>query len=236
MNTKDSAKQRLIQAAIEIFGRDGFHAASNRHLANTAKVNLALISYHFGGKEGLYLAVFEHIAEQITTRFSAVGDEIEQQIQHVKTLDDMTVPRQCIHIIEQILFTFVDMLSSPQTAPWAKLILREQQTPTKAFQILYEGPWQYILTLLAQPIALALGKSKSHAQVKLMALNLMGQVQILRSARATIQAFMDWESIEKKQTDLIKKQLHQYLVVLLNTDFTQIKSSTFTINYTTSPQ
>ncbi|MEE4243097.1 MAG: TetR family transcriptional regulator, partial [Desulfopila sp.] len=69
-------RQNLILAAIEIFGRDGFHAASTRNIAQQAGVNQALIGYHFGGKEALYLAATEHIALQIRKRLAPLADEI----------------------------------------------------------------------------------------------------------------------------------------------------------------
>ncbi|MBE9190364.1 TetR family transcriptional regulator [Gloeocapsopsis crepidinum LEGE 06123] len=58
----EDARHRLIDAGIEVFGISGFEAASTRHIADKAGVNLAAIPYYFGSKEGLYRAVAEHIA------------------------------------------------------------------------------------------------------------------------------------------------------------------------------
>jgi AcrR family transcriptional regulator len=58
----ERTKLQLIEAAIEVFGRIGFEAASTRELCQVAKVNQAAIPYHFGGKRELYLAAAEHIA------------------------------------------------------------------------------------------------------------------------------------------------------------------------------
>jgi AcrR family transcriptional regulator len=41
-------REALIAAALKIFGRDGYHAAGTRVIAREARVNQALIAYHFG--------------------------------------------------------------------------------------------------------------------------------------------------------------------------------------------
>jgi TetR/AcrR family transcriptional regulator, regulator of cefoperazone and chloramphenicol sensitivity len=54
----DDTRQRLIQAALRLFARQGFARTSTRELAEAAHANVAAISYHFGDKAGLYRAVF----------------------------------------------------------------------------------------------------------------------------------------------------------------------------------
>ena len=57
-----SARERILAQAERIFGEYGFDGASMRQLAEAAGVPLALVSYHFGSKEGVYRAVFERRA------------------------------------------------------------------------------------------------------------------------------------------------------------------------------
>ena len=52
-------KTRILDAAEGLFARDGFHLTSLRALTALAKVNLAAVNYHFGGKEALLQAVIE---------------------------------------------------------------------------------------------------------------------------------------------------------------------------------
>ncbi|BBB90956.1 MAG TPA: TetR family transcriptional regulator [Methylomusa anaerophila] len=54
-----NTQSKLIKAATPLFATKGFAAVTVRELAEAAKVNGALISYYFSGKEGLYLAVLE---------------------------------------------------------------------------------------------------------------------------------------------------------------------------------
>ena len=49
-------RQRLVEAALDVFGRYGFEGATTRQIAREAKANLAAIVYHFGSKEALHLS------------------------------------------------------------------------------------------------------------------------------------------------------------------------------------
>lgn len=53
------ASGKLIAAALPLFAMKGYVAVTVRELADAANVNSALISYYFGGKENLYVAVLE---------------------------------------------------------------------------------------------------------------------------------------------------------------------------------
>ncbi len=51
-------RENLLRAGLHLFAEKGFAATSTREIAREAGCNLSLINYYFGGKEGLYEAVF----------------------------------------------------------------------------------------------------------------------------------------------------------------------------------
>jgi len=53
-----SAPDRILQEAERVFASFGYDGASMRQIADAAGVPVALLSYHFGSKDGLYRAVF----------------------------------------------------------------------------------------------------------------------------------------------------------------------------------
>lgn len=57
-------RTRLIEAAILCFADKGFEGAGIREIAQQAQANSALVQYHFGGKEGLYLAALRYVFER----------------------------------------------------------------------------------------------------------------------------------------------------------------------------
>ncbi len=67
-NTKDlSTKDRLLQAAMEVFAAKGFQTATVREICQAAGTNVAAVNYHFGDKERLYAAVLWHVFEDYGT-------------------------------------------------------------------------------------------------------------------------------------------------------------------------
>ena len=60
--TNSGTRGCLIDAAKRIFARKGFEGATVKDLADEASANISLVSYHFGGKEGLYRACLEGAA------------------------------------------------------------------------------------------------------------------------------------------------------------------------------
>ena len=61
----EMAREKLVQAALDLFGRQGLDGVSIRQISDLAEMNVASISYHFGSKDGLYEAVADHLSEQI---------------------------------------------------------------------------------------------------------------------------------------------------------------------------
>jgi AcrR family transcriptional regulator len=55
-------KLKILDAAEAVFVQRGYYGASLRDIAAAARVPLALLSYHFGNKDGLFRAVIERRA------------------------------------------------------------------------------------------------------------------------------------------------------------------------------
>src|SRR5262245_50115716 len=53
------ARERILLAAESLFAAKGFSATTVRDIARAAQLNLAMIHYYFGNKQGLYRAIFE---------------------------------------------------------------------------------------------------------------------------------------------------------------------------------
>ncbi|MCM3129513.1 TetR/AcrR family transcriptional regulator [Paenibacillus provencensis] len=61
-----NVKEQILKAAKKLFSSQGYEATTVRQICEEAGVSLALVSYHFGGKEKVFFALFDPIRE--TTR------------------------------------------------------------------------------------------------------------------------------------------------------------------------
>lgn len=60
-----TARSRIRDAAIELFGRDGFAATTVRNIAKGSDTSPALLLHHFGSKEGLREHCDHYVVETI---------------------------------------------------------------------------------------------------------------------------------------------------------------------------
>jgi AcrR family transcriptional regulator len=75
------ARDRIAAAALEILKEDGYSGLTTAKVAARAGQNKALISYHFGGKQGLVAEVAAEVATLITDAARAAiadVDDVEQ--------------------------------------------------------------------------------------------------------------------------------------------------------------
>jgi TetR/AcrR family transcriptional regulator len=68
-----SSRQRLLQAAADVFERKGYASASVREIVERAGVTKPVLYYYFGSKEGLLLAILETGARDLATAVAAAG-------------------------------------------------------------------------------------------------------------------------------------------------------------------
>ncbi len=205
-NRGDLTKQVLINTAMEIFGRDGFHATSTREIAAQAGVNQALIGYHFGGKEALYLAVFDNIAAGMSQRLGPIATKINSELNHLEK-EGVDKPNDYLALLLQLIEALIRMFANQQTSSWARLILREQQSPSPAFDIIYEGLMGKMLHLTTYLVSRVNKIEPQSEEAKLLAITIFGQALVFRASRAAILRYMGWTDISDKEIVVILEQV-----------------------------
>ncbi len=76
----DRVRSDLLQAARQLFLSNEFKAVSIREIAVTAGVNGAMVSYYFGSKQGLYLAMVEELLSSLRAKLDELQPGAEVSI------------------------------------------------------------------------------------------------------------------------------------------------------------
>ena len=75
MTPKPDTKQKILEAAAQLFSEAGYDGTSIRDIAKVAEVNIAAINYHFENKENLYHKVISSCHEQFYLMIEAIHSE-----------------------------------------------------------------------------------------------------------------------------------------------------------------
>lgn len=97
---KENTKEGLIKAAQGLFANHGYAATSVKQIADKAGVNISLVSYHFGGKEGLYKACLETEVGDVTVFFDKYIANFSSQAEYklkLKMFVDGIITRNLEH-------------------------------------------------------------------------------------------------------------------------------------------
>lgn len=68
-------KQRILEAAEQVFAEEGWSGARTRQIAAEAEVHVAQLHYHFGSKEDLYIAVLANGIDRVVGHLRARLEE-----------------------------------------------------------------------------------------------------------------------------------------------------------------
>lgn len=72
---KEDKKEHILNVAEKVFAEYGYEGASTRLLASEAGVNMAMLNYYFGSKDGLLKAVLERRIASLRAALEVVRDE-----------------------------------------------------------------------------------------------------------------------------------------------------------------
>ena len=211
MTRTPKAKERLLEAGIDVFGQFGFNGATTRMIAQAAEVNISAIPYYFNGKEGLYHAVVEHICNIVQLQIRSGLESIEERF---KT--SVVTPQEALGLLETLMSKMIDfMLGSDQAPRFMRIILREQLDPSAAYEIIYSQIMAPVNTAVAK-IVTAVTPVESEREARLRALMIMGQILVFRVAREAIVRILDLNGYSPQETAEIKKMIFEQTQAALN--------------------
>jgi len=132
-------KERIVNAALELFGEKGFKATTIREICKKADVSLALVNYHFRNKKTLY---DEIVQATINEAFDAVSvtDFIKEE---------MSAEEKLKNAIRLILHRMIGPKGLGNSPAKVRIVLMEMTNPTDTMEKIFEKHISKIIMLIS---------------------------------------------------------------------------------------
>lgn len=184
----EDARKRLIDMAAPMFAARGFDGVAVREIARAADVNLASISYHFGGKRGLYLATLERLMDEMLP----VGGPVIERI-HRSFAEGPPDRAGLKGLVTFIVGHFIASMHSGDLPPWTtQTIMREFQKPTPDYRPMFDERVLPLHRAVRRIAAAALDLDPDSPEAILTGHSVMGQIMVYASARTPALEELDW--------------------------------------------
>jgi AcrR family transcriptional regulator len=136
---KIDKKDHILDVAERIFADMGFDGASTRMISGEASVNMAMLNYYFGSKEGLFLAVIERKITSFQNILQILGNDENisswQKIEsYIEIYGDRVVNNNCF---QKLLYQELTMNRRTELAEKIRNIL--MKSVSELFKIMREG-------------------------------------------------------------------------------------------------
>ncbi|MCM2352439.1 MAG: TetR family transcriptional regulator [Pseudobdellovibrio sp.] len=166
INSKQDAKKCILESAAKLFSKLGLDKTSTRDISKESHANISLISYHFGGKEGLYREVIREFALKVRDKVQPSLTEFKNQQmskelfrKEVETMIDNMIEMRTAHpeisvilarekiegmplckeVHEEIFYPMIQNFFEMFKAAQAKGIIKPGLHPALFFILLSEG-------------------------------------------------------------------------------------------------
>jgi TetR/AcrR family transcriptional regulator, regulator of cefoperazone and chloramphenicol sensitivity len=159
--SEEKTRDKILNAAGEVFAEQGFEGATIRAITERAGVNVAAVNYHFRDKAELYtLVVLDACSARAAWRdaMAEAPDSPEERLR-------------------RLIYHFVQYLLDPDRPPWKRrLMAREMANPTGALDELVEKHIRPLRNEFLIPTLRELtGDKFNRRQLGLISISVMGQ-------------------------------------------------------------
>jgi TetR/AcrR family transcriptional regulator, regulator of cefoperazone and chloramphenicol sensitivity len=195
-------RQRLLEAAGEVFAERGFRAATVRDICQHAKANVAAIHYHFGDKEALYLALLKSCADDALKRFPPT----------LGLSGSATAGEKLHAFVRSFLFRIAD---KGRPAWHGRLMAREMAEPTAALDDLINDVYRPLIHQAEDVVRELMGRQSNDDVVLNCARSVLGQCLYYYHARPVIQRMTPQQQFEPADIEHLADHITKFSLAAL---------------------
>lgn len=200
------ARERMILAALDLFGRHGFDATTTRMIAQAASMNLGAIPYYFGTKEDLYAQAAGHLASFIEQEQAAPLARLREQ--SALTSD---VQRLIDLVVDFLLDETRLLLADKVPASWVQFFLRAQTEHGEAFERVFAQVVEPVQRSLNEVVARIMQRSPDDFHARTLSFFLLHQFICLRLADSVLMRRLQWDAITPQRVEQLLDVLAPHL-------------------------
>jgi AcrR family transcriptional regulator len=207
----DETRQRIIDAAIRLFGEHGFKDASTRDIAAAANVNAPALQYYFENKEGLYKACAEYITSDLQARFAPSMRQAADALKNHAGADTLIEAYLGIQLVT------LDSVLTPTHLAKGRLVGRELagEAPSMISPMLQRKMKRPINKLLLELVARIAHTRTNEAITRIRLLTLKGLVLAFYYPPGACLELLGWKEIDAAKSALIKASVQEQTRTLL---------------------
>jgi TetR/AcrR family transcriptional regulator, regulator of cefoperazone and chloramphenicol sensitivity len=194
-------RERLLQAAFEVFAEQGYKNTTVRDICCKADVNVAAINYYFGGKQALYEEVCRYSC-------GAAGE-----IPPLFPIDAGASPEEKLTAFINLFMQAILLRGAPSLQ--GKIMAREMMEPSSAIHIIVQEIIRPRHEQLAGIIRELLGNAIDDALVRRCCFSIAGQCLYYRFARAVALELHPGLNFDERTVDEIARHISRFTISAL---------------------
>ena len=206
----DEVRNRILLAAIELFGEQGFASASTRAIAARAGVNPPALQYYFHNKAGLHQACGQYIADSIRNHL------IEPMARAAAVLEagDRSAAPDALWALTD---TVMDHSSTDAEIPgWIPFVAQAAVEQTdNSLAVIHDHAVQPLFDRMAALIALAWGRPAGDEMARLGAVLLLSQTRAFGTQKQVTLVMMGWPDFDHGRLGAAKRALRALMDALI---------------------
>ncbi len=195
--SEEGTRQRLLEAAGEVFAEHGFRAATIREICGRADMNIAAVNYYFRDKEGLYEEVLKYAHRRALEAYPAeppAGDDVSHEER-----------------LRVFIRSFLNRILGPGRPAWhGKLMAREIVEPTAALDALVEQSIRPLQAILLGIIRELVEPGVSEWVLRLCSISVVGQCMHWCLARPVLRRLHPQLEYSAKDIEMVAEHVTQF--------------------------
>jgi AcrR family transcriptional regulator len=194
-------RDKLIEAAGEVFAERGYRAATIREICRRAGANVAAVNYTFGDKMGLYTEVLRHSVRAAKT--AALNAALDTSLSPEETIRGVIRAR------------LMSLCGQAQPDWHIRLVMHEFSQPTPAMGRVVDEGMRPVYDRVRKAVGAVIGLPPDHETTRLSVNSIVGQILFYTFSRPVLSHLQPELKLTPEQLERIAGHIADFSLAYL---------------------